>query len=79
MDKTFRLYSSKKNGNGKIALRRFQLQQAEKNPTMAIWLGKQYLGQTDKIESKSEVKLPILNINVKDTTDMEKEFSKYDE
>ena len=46
---------------------------------MAIWLGKQYLGQTDKIESKSEVKLPILNINVKDTTDMEKEFSKYDE
>lgn len=31
------VYDEKKQG-GKIALRRYQLQQAEKNPTMAIWL-----------------------------------------
>ena len=78
MDKTFRPYMSKKNGNGKIALRRFQLQQAEKNPTMAIWLGKQYLGQTDKIETNVETRLPIFNIEVKKTDELEKEFTKYD-
>lgn len=40
-----------KRGRGKIALRRMQMQTAEKgNPTMQIWLGKQYLGQTDKNE-----------------------------
>lgn len=35
---------------GKISLRRSQFRIAETNPTMAIWLGKQYLGQTDKQE-----------------------------
>lgn len=39
-----------KRSGGKISLRRFQFRQAETNPTMAIWLGKQYLGQTDKQE-----------------------------
>lgn len=43
------IYDIKK-GKGKISLRRMQWQQAEKNPTMAIWLGKQYLGQRDNIE-----------------------------
>ena len=33
--------------NGKISLRRHQFKLAEKNASMAIWLGKQYLGQTD--------------------------------
>lgn len=32
---------------GKISLRRYQMRMAEHNPTMAIWLGKQYLGQKD--------------------------------
>ena len=45
------IYEQKKQV-GKIALRRYQLQQAEKNPTMAIWLGKQYLGQRDVIETQ---------------------------
>ena len=36
--------------NGKISLRRYQLRLAEKNASMAIWLGKQWLGQTDKQE-----------------------------
>ena len=35
---------------GKISLRRYQMRMAETNATMAIWLGKQYLGQTDKQE-----------------------------
>lgn len=38
---------SKKRGTGKISLRRAQFRLAEKNAAMAIWLGKQYLGQTD--------------------------------
>lgn len=39
-----------KRGKGQISLRRMQWKLAEKNPTMAIFLGKQYLGQRDKIE-----------------------------
>lgn len=39
-----------KRSNGKVSLRRKQWQLAETNPTMAIWLGKQWLGQTDKQE-----------------------------
>ena len=37
---------------------------AEKNTTMAIWLGKQYLGQTDKIENtnKNDINNQIQNI-----------------
>lgn len=40
---------------GKISLRRTQLKLSEKSPSMAIWLGKQYLGQTDKPGRKTEV------------------------
>lgn len=34
---------------GLLSLRRSQFQLAEKNPAMAIWLGKQHLGQKDII------------------------------
>lgn len=44
-----RLYKKGKE-NGKMSLRRMQFKIAEKNPTMAIWLGKQYLGQRDNFE-----------------------------
>ena len=37
--------------NGKISLRRYQYKLAEHNASMAIWLGKQWLNQTDKIEA----------------------------
>lgn len=40
--------------NGKMSLRRIQFKLAEKNPTMAIWLGKQYLGQKDTINTSTE-------------------------
>lgn len=43
------VYKQKRQG-GKMSLRRKQWEMAGKNPTMAIWLGKQWLGQTDKVE-----------------------------
>ncbi len=39
-----------KRGLGKVSLRRSQWRLAEKNASMAIWLGKQYLGQRDIVE-----------------------------
>lgn len=39
-------------GYGKISLRRAQFKMAEHNASMAIWLGKQYLGQKDQQEIK---------------------------
>ena len=42
---------TQKRGAGKISLRRSQWRLAEKNAAMAIWLGKQYLGQRDQIET----------------------------
>ena len=44
---------------GKMSLRRYQMKLAEKNPQMAIWLGKQYLKQTDKIETQQNVTMSI--------------------
>lgn len=35
--------------DGKISLRRAQFRLAEKSPAMAIFLGKNYLGQSDKM------------------------------
>lgn len=43
-----KIYKIKRQG-GKASLRRMQWKLAEKNSTMAIWLGKQYLGQKDII------------------------------
>lgn len=36
--------------SGKASLRRMQFLQAKKSPAMAIWLGKQYLGQKDNLD-----------------------------
>ena len=50
--------------NGKVSLRRMQFKAAEAgNVTMQIWLGKQYLGQTDKQEMEvTEEKDYVFNI-----------------
>lgn len=40
---------------GLISLRRSQFKLAERNASMAIWLGKQYLGQKDRPEEFNEV------------------------
>ena len=47
---SFAVVFDKKRGVGKISLRRTQWKLAEKSATMAIFLGKQYLDQSDKIE-----------------------------
>jgi hypothetical protein len=39
-----------KREKGKISLRRTQFKLADKSAAMAIFLGKQYLGQSDKVE-----------------------------
>lgn len=40
----------KRSATGKISLRRAQFRLAEKSPAMAIFLGKNYLGQTDRVQ-----------------------------
>lgn len=50
----FKKYSQ----GGKISLRRNQFKLSEKNASMAIWLGKQYLGQKD---------LPDDSVDMEDT------------
>lgn len=49
-DDNFSGVYKKKSMAGKIALRRNQFKIAENNASMAIFLGKQYLGQRDNIE-----------------------------
>ena len=46
---------SEKRSYGKISLRRTQWQLAEKNASMAIFLGKNYLGQRDAVDMSVEV------------------------
>ena len=48
--RTFLAVFKEKRENGLISLRRTQFQLAEKSPAMAIFLGKNLLGQTDKME-----------------------------
>ena len=38
-----------KRGRGKISLRRYQFELAKKNANMAIWLGRNYLGQSENV------------------------------
>ena len=49
----------KYSANGKMSLRRMQFKIAEKNASMAIWLGKQYLGQR---EPEAEIKVGNLDL-----------------
>ena len=63
---TFSEVYKRKNSKGKIALRRLQMKSAEKgNVTMQIWLGKQHLGQKEKlpdIGDSNAINTQILNI-----------------
>lgn len=50
---TFAEYFEQKRGSGRISLRRKQFEVAQGgNVTMLIWLGKQYLDQSDKVETR---------------------------
>lgn len=53
-DLTFADAFKKYSADGKMSLRRQQFALAETSATMAIWLGKNYLGQTDRVENKIE-------------------------
>jgi len=54
----FAEYFAQKSGKGKISLRRVQWQLALKgNVAMVIFLGKNYLGQSDKIEQKQTIEV----------------------
>ena len=46
---------------GKIALRRIQMQHAQKNPSMAIFLGKNWLGQSDRVEQTATIEVEDLS------------------
>ena len=64
-DETFCGIYKKGQESGRMSLRRMQFKLAEKNPTMAIWLGKQYLGQRDSFPDEvnyTEVNKGIQNI-----------------
>ena len=54
----FEDFLKKHNSEGKMSLRRMQWQAAENgNSTMLVFLGKQYLGQKDKIENKVDANI----------------------
>lgn len=58
--------------NGKKSLRRIQWEHAKKSPSMAIWLGKQYLGQRDMIETVEKTEnIEIINDVPKSTGELE--------
>lgn len=51
-DMTFSQVFEQKRQGGKASLRRNQWNLSRTNPTMAIWLGKQYLSQKDHVQSE---------------------------
>ncbi len=65
---SFSTVFEQKRGVGKISLRRMQWKLAEKNAAMAIFLGKNILGQSDtvKLESRADGKLAELIDGLKD-------------
>lgn len=59
--KTFSDIYKEKAVKGKISLRRSQFRLAEKNAAMAIFLGKNYLGQRDSFDADQEDSLKRLD------------------
>ena len=67
------IFAQKRQG-GKISLRRTQFRLAETSPAMAIWLGKQYLGQRDQEQDEPGTAMALaqaLKILRGDETDAE--------
>lgn len=61
IERRFAAELSKGRENLKISLRRWQLEAARKgNVTMLIWLGKQVLDQTDKIEQSTDLRAKVV-------------------
>ena len=58
---SFSVVFKQKRGKGKCSLRRYQFALAQKNANMAIWLAKQYLGQSDTPEQKEDGGVQIID------------------
>ena len=58
---TFSDIFKKKSSYGKISLRRTQFRLADKSVPMAIFLGKQYLGQKDVVEENHNINNGVLD------------------
>lgn len=58
---SFSVVFKQKRGKGKCSLRRYQFALAQKNANMAIWLGKQYLGQSDTPEQQQDSEVLIID------------------
>lgn len=54
---------------GKMSLRRTQYELAKKSASMAIFLGKQYLGQTDKVETVVK-EVPLIEEKIIDNANL---------
>jgi len=71
---TYSEYAEQKKGKGKISMRRSQFQRAEAgSDTMLIWWGKQYLGQSDKLDSRIIEDVKILPAVLPDKAPEKKE------
>lgn len=69
---TFVKYFKQKADSGKVSLRRRQWNLSIKNVAMAIFLGKQYLGQKDV--KQVDAKLNVRNIDINLTPEEEAEY-----
>ena len=70
-DEEFCRIYKKEQDNGKMSLRRIQYDIAKKgNASMAIFLGKQYLGQRDVITEQHIT--PTIDVNIVDNSNLEK-------
>ena len=78
-DEQFKELFARGRENGKMSLRRIQWKHAEKSVPMAIWLGKQYLGQKDIIEASTtgETKINIVNSMPRDEDEYYYRFKRY--
>lgn len=60
-DKIFQDTYKKGREGGKMSLRRMQMKLAEKNTAMAVWLGKQYLGQRDLVNNETAPSICVVS------------------
>jgi len=67
---TFAVFLKRYEGEGKVSLRRLQWASAKKgNVTMQIWLGKQYLAQSDKVATVSSGDVPPIRVIFQEVPD----------
>lgn len=78
-DEEFCHYYKKGQESGKMSLRRMQWKHAERNPSMAMFLGKVYLGQREnkEIEETQNI-MPEMKITVVDNSNLEKSLYEAD-